>query len=134
MLHYIDRQTLPQGKKTTKYSKIFKRNTIRFSYSCPPNGNQSMSKNKKIYINNRLLSLYRKKELQSTPLSRYSHKQIMISWNIPISSNFHVKLELMVVFRILTSPRCHKRLPIRRLGTHDCQVDLLILLHDGSVL
>ena len=52
-------------------------------------------------------------------LSRYSPKSIMISWNIPICSNFHVKLEPL--------SRC-------RLSRHDGQVDLLILPHVGSVL
>ena len=41
----------------------------------------------------------------------------MILWNIPISSNVHVTLELL--------NRC-------RLRRHDGQVDLLILLHVGS--
>ena len=60
-----------------------------------------------------------KKLLQSTPLESTSPKSIMISWNIPISSNFHVKLEPL--------SRC-------RLSRHDGQVDLLILPQVGSVL
>ena len=52
-------------------------------------------------------------------LSRYSLKSIMISWNIPISSNFHVKLDPL--------SRC-------RLSRHGGQADLLILPHVGSVL
>ena len=62
--------------------------------------------------------------VQSTPLSRrrlsrFSLESITISWNIPISSNFHVKLQLL--------SRC-------RLSRHDGQVDLLILVQVRSVL
>ena len=62
---------------------------------------------------------YSRLHLSRRRLSRYSLKSIMISWNIPISSYFHVKLEPL--------SRC-------RLSRHDGQVDLLILPHVGSVL
>ena len=62
---------------------------------------------------------YSRLHLSRRRLSRYSLKSIMISWNIPISSNFHVKLEPL--------SRC-------RLSCHDGQVDLLILHHVGTVL
>ena len=62
-------------------------------------------------------SKYSRLHLSRRRLSRYSLKSIMISWNIPISSNFHVKLEPL--------SRC-------RLSRHDGQVDLLILLYVSS--
>ena len=61
-----------------------------------------------------LLPYYSRLHLSRRRLSRYPLKSIMISWNIPISSNFHVKLEPL--------SRC-------RLSRHDGQVDLLILPH-----
>ena len=62
---------------------------------------------------------YSRLHLSRRRLSRYTLKSIMISWDIPISSNFHVKLEPL--------SRC-------RLSRHDGQVDLLILPHVGTVL
>ena len=64
-------------------------------------------------------SYFSRLHLSRRRLSRYSLKSIMISWNIPISSNFYVKLEPL--------SRC-------RLSRHDGQVDLLILPHVGSVI
>ena len=56
--------------KDKRVSKIFNRNTIKVSYSCLPNVEQTISNN-----NNRLLQLHRRKEsTQDSKLCNYRQK------------------------------------------------------------